>query len=185
MSINTHLGKDQSRCDDLEVLGYVLPCFLCDSLCGQRLKARTLKERYQNIRDTKRATPIDSLPERFPDQKIRDTKRATPIESLPERFPDQKIRDTKRATPIESLPERFPDMATYLCYGRRLDFFGKLNSDSLHKFFTTSDRSRFVFGYQYDQAGKSRPTPVARSTPTCPRSLRLRTKPCYTAKTRH
>ena len=164
MSINTHLGKDQSHCDGLEVLGYVLMCFLCDSLCGQRLKARTLKERYQNIRNTKRATPI---------------------ESLPERFLDQKIRDTKRATPIESLPERFPDMATYLCYGRRLDFFGKLNSDSLHKFFTTSDRSRFMFGYQYDQAGKPRPMPVARSTPTCPRSLRLRTKPCYTAKTRH
>lgn len=76
-------------------------------------------------------------------------------------------------------------MATYLCYGRRLDFFEKLNSDYLHKFFTTSDRSRFVFGYQSDWAGKPRPTPMARSTPTCPRSLRLGTKPCYTSKTRH
>ena len=40
--------------------------FLRGSLPWQGLKADTLKERYQKIGDTKRATPIDVLAENFP-----------------------------------------------------------------------------------------------------------------------
>lgn len=66
LSIYRTLLSEQSRRDDLEALGHMFMYFLRGSLPWQGLKADTLKERYQKIGDTKRATPIEVLCENFP-----------------------------------------------------------------------------------------------------------------------
>ncbi|XP_076804315.1 casein kinase I-like isoform X2 [Clavelina lepadiformis] len=60
-SINTHLGIEQSRRDDLESLGYILMYFNLGTLPWQGLKAATKRQKYERISEKKMSTPIELL----------------------------------------------------------------------------------------------------------------------------
>jgi len=67
-SINTHLGIEQSRRDDLESLAYVLVYFLKGELPWQGLKAKNMKEKYEKIMEKKISTNIEILTKGLPEE---------------------------------------------------------------------------------------------------------------------
>jgi len=67
-SVNTHLGLEQSRRDDLEAVGYVLMYFNRGSLPWQGLKSNSKKEKYEKIMEKKMSTPIEVLCKHFPSE---------------------------------------------------------------------------------------------------------------------
>lgn len=60
-SVNTHLGIEQSRRDDLESLAYVIIYFVSGGLPWQGLKAQTKKQKYERIMECKLTTTTETL----------------------------------------------------------------------------------------------------------------------------
>lgn len=67
-SINTHLGREQSRRDDLESLGYMLVYFLKGSLPWMGTGVDHRKQRYEVIAEKKMSTTVDVLCKGLPQE---------------------------------------------------------------------------------------------------------------------
>ncbi|OHT05962.1 CK1 family protein kinase [Tritrichomonas foetus] len=67
-SVNAMQGKEQSRRDDLESLGFVWLYFLRGSLPWSGIPAKTTEEKMRKITEVKRATSFETLCEGFPQE---------------------------------------------------------------------------------------------------------------------
>ena len=67
-SVNTHLGIEQSRRDDIEALAYIFIYFMKGNLPWQGLKAKNMKEKYEKIKEKKISTSLDDLCKNLPDE---------------------------------------------------------------------------------------------------------------------
>jgi len=65
-SLNTHMGAEQSRRDDLESLGYSLIYMLTGALPWQGTKGTTKRDKYDKIMEKKMDLPIGELCKKLP-----------------------------------------------------------------------------------------------------------------------
>ena len=70
-SINTHLGMEQSRRDDIEALGYMLIYFLKGSLPWQGQVLNNPKRKYDRIKQLKYDIPLQDLCAGYPDELVK------------------------------------------------------------------------------------------------------------------
>lgn len=67
-SINSHLGIQMSRRDDMETIAYILIYFLRGSLPWMGIRATDKRRKYSKIMEKKMATPIDLLCKGYPEE---------------------------------------------------------------------------------------------------------------------
>merc|ERR1712172_51447 len=60
-SVNTHMGLEQSRRDDLEAVGYILLYLSLGKLPWQGIKANSRKEKYEKIAESKANISAEEL----------------------------------------------------------------------------------------------------------------------------
>lgn len=69
-SLNTHLGYEQSRRDDLESLGYTLVYLLRGYLPWQNIAVYNRKERYNKIRQYKMEMSLEAICKKLPNEMV-------------------------------------------------------------------------------------------------------------------
>ena len=69
-SVNTHIGIDQSRRDDLESLSYIFIYCLKGELPWMGVRAYTRKEKYEKIMEKKMSIPVETLCKGYPSMYI-------------------------------------------------------------------------------------------------------------------
>lgn len=67
-SLNTHIGQEQSRRDDIESIAFVMVYFLKGELPWQGVPAADRDEKYKRIKEKKIDTPITELARGLPHQ---------------------------------------------------------------------------------------------------------------------
>lgn len=67
-SVNTHIGIEQARRDDLESIGYILLYFLKGSLPWQGLAGKNKNDKYDKIREKKCQTTVEQLSKGVPEE---------------------------------------------------------------------------------------------------------------------
>ena len=67
-SINAHEGKELSRRDDLESIGYVILYFIRGSLPWQGITTRNKEEKYRKIYEKKKSTNLEELCGGYPEE---------------------------------------------------------------------------------------------------------------------
>lgn len=67
-SVNTHIGIEQARRDDLESVGYILLYFLKGTLPWQGLAGKTKEDKYDKIKERKIQTTVESLCRGVPEE---------------------------------------------------------------------------------------------------------------------
>lgn len=68
VSVNTHVGVEQSRRDDLETLSYVLVYFLKGKLDWQGLKVSQGQEKYRQIQKMKQELSVEEICKELPQE---------------------------------------------------------------------------------------------------------------------
>ncbi len=66
--MNTHLGIEQSRRDDLESIGFILVYFLKGTLPWQGLQAKNKDDKYNKIKEKKVGTTVEGLTRGLPEE---------------------------------------------------------------------------------------------------------------------
>jgi len=85
-SLNTHIGQEQSRRDDIESIAFVMVYFLKGELPWQGVSGADKDEKYKKIKDKKIDTPITELSKNLPPQflKFFELVRNTGFEDAPD-----------------------------------------------------------------------------------------------------
>ncbi|KAJ4462459.1 putative Casein kinase I [Paratrimastix pyriformis] len=147
-SINTHLGIESSRRDDLESLGYVLIYFLTGQLPWQGVKAQTRHQKYRKIGPGFEQPPSAWLMPHVPSGHPARSCLISPLSPPPSLPPPALRSHLKLSCPVEQLCRNHPnEFAAYLNYTRGLRFDGKPDYDYMRRLF----RELFLReGFQYD-----------------------------------
>ncbi|OHT03720.1 hypothetical protein TRFO_06548 [Tritrichomonas foetus] len=95
VSINAHLGIEQSRRDDMECIGYTLIYLLKGSLPWQGIQCEDQKEKFKKIADEKMKTSYEALCEGLPPEFIEFFHIVRNL-GFTERPPYEKIREMFR-----------------------------------------------------------------------------------------